>query len=574
MALYYRCGWDVLRIVIGIMALIMLSAGAATSEVSTFVPNSSSAIPGYRQITTGENTYSQSLAMSQIKHPLILLTSAQLDNLSADDSSYTVQPGTGNKDELLYVNFTLSGVQSVNWLTVKSITSVNTDTMQLGLWNETSPAGGGWTRLNSTAITGSYVTLTYNVSDIIDIQKYTEIDADNNLNFSMAVWTSGSSGSTLSVDLFEVSINYMPTISADSTPPDSITSLVNVSYAPDYINWTWIDPIDPDFNGVMVYLDGMFKTNVSKGIQYYYATLLNPDRAYTINTRTFDSAGNINLTWVNHTARTRDTVPPGSVTNLMSVSYSPVHINWTWKDPSDPDFSKVMVYINGNFTNYISKGVQYYNLTNLTPGMEYTLSTRTVDTSGNINLTWVNHTESARDDVPPGTITYLRNISFASNYIDWAWIDPIDPDFSRVMIYLDGIFRTNVTKGVQYYKAINLTGGRTYTMSGKTVDVYGNINATAVSYTAVTAHQDMTPPASITNLWNISYAQDYINWTWTDPTDLDFSNVMIYLDGIFRTNISKGVQYYRAINLTGGRTYTLSGRTVDTSGNINSTIVS
>lgn len=37
-------------------------------------------------------------------------------------------------------------------------------------------------------------------------------------------------------------------------------------------------------------------------------------------------------------------------------------------------------------------GVQFYNMTNLTPDTEYTISTRTVDIYGNVNQTWVNHT--------------------------------------------------------------------------------------------------------------------------------------------------------------------------------------
>lgn len=44
---------------------------------------------------------------------------------------------------------------------------------------------------------------------------------------------------------------------------------------------------------------------------------------------------------------------------------------------------------------------------------------------------------------------------------------------------------------------------------------------------------DTTPPASVTSLANISYASNYINWTWSDPMDSDFANVTIYLNGAF-----------------------------------------
>ncbi|MCZ7356004.1 MAG: hypothetical protein O8C66_08475 [Candidatus Methanoperedens sp.] len=78
------------------------------------------------------------------------------------------------------------------------------------------------------------------------------------------------------------------------------------------------------------------------------------------------------------------------VTNLSNVSYASNYINWTWTDPADPDFDKVMVYLNGNFQRNVTKGTQYYNAT-VAPGT-YTIGTRTVDTNGNINATMVTHT--------------------------------------------------------------------------------------------------------------------------------------------------------------------------------------
>ena len=91
---------------------------------------------------------------------------------------------------------------------------------------------------------------------------------------------------------------------ARAQAPASITNLRNTTYKQTYINWTWNDPADPDFSKVMVYLDGRFQTNVTKGIRCYNATGLDPDSEYEIATHTVDNAKNINDTWVNHTART------------------------------------------------------------------------------------------------------------------------------------------------------------------------------------------------------------------------------------------------------------------------------
>ncbi len=87
-----------------------------------------------------------------------------------------------------------------------------------------------------------------------------------------------------------------------------------------------------------------------------------------------------------------NTTSPASITNLHNTTFAQTYITWTWADPSDSDFSKVMIFLDGSFSTNVSKGVQYYNATGLTSGTTHTISTRTVGTSGSINLTWVNHT--------------------------------------------------------------------------------------------------------------------------------------------------------------------------------------
>lgn len=178
---------------------------------------------------------------------------------------------------------------------------------------------------------------------------------------------------------------------ADTTPPNSVTNLKNISYATTYINWTWKEPTNVDFAKVKVYIDGTFKVNVTKGIRYYKATGLLPNTSHIIGTRTVDTVGNINGTLVSNTSRTAlDSTLPRSITNLKNISYEPYYINWTWTDPTTTDFAYVMVYINGIFKANVAKGIRYYDAIGLTPKTKYTISTHSVDTSSNINKTWVN----------------------------------------------------------------------------------------------------------------------------------------------------------------------------------------
>jgi len=224
-----------------------------------------------------------------------------------------------------------------------------------------------------------------------------------------------------------------------------------------------------------------------------------------------------------------DYTPPLGITYLQNITHARTYINWTWTDPADPGFLKVMVYLDGVFQENVNNGVQCYNATLLTPGTTYEIGTKTVDTTGNINHTWVNHTAttaSTTDNTPPLGITYLENITHARTYINWTWTDPVNSDFSKVMVYLDGVFQENVNSGVQCYNATLLTPGTMYEIGTKTVDTTGNINHTWVNHTATTASTTDTTAPVISNVTNTDPTTDSVTITW--DTDEDSDSVVRY----------------------------------------------
>ncbi|WP_440955840.1 NosD domain-containing protein [Methanosarcina sp. Mfa9] len=72
-----------------------------------------------------------------------------------------------------------------------------------------------------------------------------------------------------------------------------------------WINWTWNNPPETDFNHTILYLDGIFLANTSDS--YYNATGLHENTEYELGTLTVDFSGNINETWINDTATTDKT---------------------------------------------------------------------------------------------------------------------------------------------------------------------------------------------------------------------------------------------------------------------------
>ncbi|MFC1691018.1 LamG-like jellyroll fold domain-containing protein [Nanoarchaeota archaeon] len=75
------------------------------------------------------------------------------------------------------------------------------------------------------------------------------------------------------------------------------------------------------------------------------------------------------------------------------------------------------------------------------------------------------------------------------------------------------------------------------------------------------------PPAQITDLNVISKTNSSINWSWTKPNDTDFSEHIIYLDGVNIINTTE--EFYHAVGLLPNTTYTINVHTKDIDNNVN-----
>lgn len=135
------------------------------------------------------------------------------------------------------------------------------------------------------------------------------------------------------------------------------------------------------------YVDGVDRSNNADNLSHNFSVV----GSHTVKVNaTNDNGTSDTVTW---NIDAKDITPPSSIAGLHNASYARDYINWTWTDPADSDFSKVIVSIDGGSTFNVSIGTQFYNATGFAPDTEHTIATRTVDTSGNINQTWVNRTD-------------------------------------------------------------------------------------------------------------------------------------------------------------------------------------
>ena len=355
-----------------------------------------------------------------------------------------------------------------------------------------------WATLNGTSMLPS-ADCTLTAAEIPDVAQ-----ASWNRIANVTIKAKNPGTTTLRVDesyedyqiMYEDGTRIKPTIKVgtiaikDKSVPGPITNLQNTTTQTS-ITWTWTDPKDADFDHVEVYFDGVFKVNVSKGIQSYNAIGLAPSSSHEIATRTADTSGNVYLAWVSDTATTKapdqgDTTGPGPVTNLMNATQHD-SITWTWTDPTDPDFAYVKVYLDGVEKVNVPKGIRSYLAdSGLLPSTSYKIETLTFDTSGNPGV-WVNQTATTKsepDTNGPGPVTNLTNTTQQTS-ITWTWDDPTDSDFDHVAVYLGTNFKENVPKGDKTYTAGSLTPSTSYEIKTLTYDTSGNpgvwVNQTATT---------------------------------------------------------------------------------------------
>jgi len=283
-------------------------------------------------------------------------------------------------------------------------------------------------------------------------------------------------------------INYTTAlnISFVSPTPD------NGSTTPAGQNWVYVNASLTNGPATEAKLEwaGTNYTMGGSGSNWYYNKTSLASGTYTYKVYANDSATKVfDVSETRTVTVNADTTPPATVTNLQNQSAGGSWVYWSWANPADIDFSQAIIYVNGS--NVANTSNNYYNATGLTSENWYVITIHTKDTNGNINNTDVNSTARTADVTAPAAVTGLADQSSSRTWIYWDWTNPVNPDFSEAIVYINGSNVANTSNN--YYNATSLACNSAYVITVHTKDTSNNINNTDVSDNAITPICNIAP---------------------------------------------------------------------------------
>jgi len=481
--------------------------------------------------------------------------------------------------------------QSLNYTQLRFWTELDSDIAEVQLRkeaNDTTIPVISNCLINTTSVgEDEEVLMNCTVTDNLDVASVTGQVTGTNYSFAQQLndewsyaWHCTQEGSftweqVWASDIVNLNDTYIPNLNwtCTLTPPPGVADLTSPSQTNNSIYSTWTNP-GGDWSLTEIWIDNVNVLNTTD--DSYNATGFGEGESHNITLYTVDAYGARNNTGSSDTQTTlvSDATPPATITGIGSPSQTANSVFWNWTNPVDADLHHIEISIDGIWE--INVSVNYYNATGLAEDTSYTISTRTVDNNGNINTTWVNHTQATLDVTPPPAIDINSFLSpyQGTTWIYWNWTNT----GNYTELWLNG---TNVLNtSYPFYNATGLSADTYYTLALRSVDDAGNLNATWTNNTNTTL-DDVPPSVTFLNLTpnpaEFLVESIFINASVTDDdneTSIYWLAIQYPENGSFiqnSTNITNITLTPAQLNVTGNYIITLYAK--DQSGNTNTSIL-
>ncbi len=319
---------------------------------------------------------------------------------------------------------------------------------------------------------------------------------------------------------------------SDGTPP-GVVVLSAAAQANASVQVTWTDPSDADFSHIRLSWAPMGGNEtqpltITSEVETATVTGLTDGTEYTFTATSFDVSGNESAGSTGARV-TADSTPPDVVV-LTATAQANGSVQVTWTDPANADFSHILLSwtsVGGTTTPplTITSEVETATINGLTDGTEYTFTAKSVDAAGNQSADSAG-VQATANGTPPGAVV-LSAAAQANGNAQVTWTDPDDTDFSHILLSWvttgEAAQSVQINEGIGMATITGLTHGSTYSITAKSVDAAGNQSADSAGV-QVTADAAVGP---VTGLSAVTAANSTATLSWTNPSDADFSHLII-----------------------------------------------
>jgi chitodextrinase len=295
----------------------------------------------------------------------------------------------------------------------------------------------------------------------------------------------GSSSGSVVTYTYDAAGNRTQTTSkSESTAPSAPTGLGATATSQTQINLSWSGSTDTGGSGLSGYRIYRGTTQVGTSATTSYSdSSLAAGTTYTYRVAAYDVAGNVSPQSSQASAKTLDTTPPSTPTNLSGSASSATQINLTWTASTDNvGVTGYRIYRGGGTNPIGTSSSNAYSDATVVGSTTYSYTVEAHDLVGNTSPRSAPKSVSTPDITSPSTPTGLTAVAAGPTKINLSWSASTDTGGSGLA-------------GYYVYRGPTLVGSPTTTSYS---DNTGLSPSTAYSYT-VRARDNATNTSPASN---------------------------------------------------------------------------
>ncbi|KAM4652178.1 receptor-type tyrosine-protein phosphatase H [Discoglossus pictus] len=394
----------------------------------------------------------------------------------------------------------------------------------------------------------------YNITVLNSNKNFTKSTEKNANHFNV---TGLEPGSMYTFEIITVSldnISISESVNA-TTRPSTVTNLDVTGVSDKSVTLKWDAPTDINAKtysyNITIINGSPVESRLTKDT-FYEITNLEPGMNYTVSIYTL-TANKV----YSSGAKSKETTTRPSTVSILDVTVTDKSVSLKWDAPTDINaktYSYNITITNGSTVDsFITKDTSY-EISNLEPGMNYTVSIYTL-TANNV---YSSGAKSKETTTKPSTVSILDVTGVSDKSVTLKWDAPTDINAKtysyNITITNGSPVESRITKDT-FYEIKNLEPGMNYTVS-----IY-TLTANNVYSSGAKSKETTTRPSTVSIL-DVTVTDKSVSLKWDAPTDI---NAKTYSYNITITNVSSAVEsrltkdtFYEITNLEPGIIYTVS----------------